>query len=113
MSPTLEHYACMVDMLGRAGRLVEAYEIIRGMSLHPDKCVWGAFLGGCKLHGNLELAEFVAKDHFESGSNDVTFYVLMSNMYFEAGMLEDAERIRRAMKEMELKKTAGRSTVNQ
>jgi pentatricopeptide repeat protein len=113
MSPTLEHYACMVDMLGRAGRLVEAYEIIRGMSLRPDKCVWGAFLGGCKLHGNLELAEFVAKDLFQSGSNDVTFYVLMSNMYFEAGMLEDAERIRRAMKEMELKKTAGRSAVNQ
>ncbi|KAK8447442.1 hypothetical protein SEVIR_8G076201v4 [Setaria viridis] len=113
MSPTLEHYACMVDMLGRAGRLVEAYEIIRKMSIRPDKCVWGAFLGGCRLHGNLELAEFVAKDLFQSGSHDVTFYVLMSNMYFEAGMLEDAERIRRAMKEMELKKTAGRSAVNQ
>ena len=113
MSPTLEHYACMVDMLGRAGRLVEAYEIIRGMSLRPDKCVWGAFLGGCKLHSNLELAEFVAKDLFQSGSNDVTFYVLMSNMYFEAGMLKDAERMRWAMKEMELNKTAGRSAVNQ
>ncbi|XP_062198000.1 pentatricopeptide repeat-containing protein At3g12770-like [Phragmites australis] len=111
MSPTLEHYACMVDMLGRAGRLVEAYEIIRGMSVRPDKCVWGAFLGGCRLHGNLELAEFVAKDLFQSGSNDVTFYVLMSNMYFEAGLLEDAERMRKAMKEMELKKTAGRSLV--
>ncbi|CAN6362608.1 unnamed protein product [Urochloa humidicola] len=113
MSPTLEHYACMVDMLGRAGRLVEAYEIIRGMAMCPDKCVWGAFLGGCRLHGNLELAEFVAKELFQSGSNDVTFYVLMSNMYFEAGMLDDAERMRRAMKEMELKKTAGRSAVNQ
>jgi pentatricopeptide repeat protein len=113
MSPTLEHYACMVDMLGRAGRLVEAYEIIRGMSIRPDKCVWGAFLGGCRLHGNLELAEFVAKDLFQSGSHDVTFYVLMSNMYFEAGMLEHAERIRRAMKEMELKKKAGRSAVKQ
>lgn len=44
-------------------------------------------------------------------SNDVTFYVLMANMYFEAGMLEDAERMRRAMKEMELKKTAGHSSV--
>ncbi|TVU26063.1 hypothetical protein EJB05_28592, partial [Eragrostis curvula] len=112
MSPTLEHYACMVDMLGRASRLVEAYEIIRGMSIRPDKCVWGAFLGGCRLHGNLELAEFVAKDLFQSGSNDVTFYVVMSNMYFEAGMLEDAERMRRAMKEMELKKMAGRSLVS-
>ncbi|CAO2145988.1 unnamed protein product [Urochloa humidicola] len=113
MSPTLEHYACMVDMLGRSDRLLEAYEIIRGMTMCPDKCVWGAFLGGCRLHGNLELAELVAKDLFQSGSNDVTFYVLMSNMYFEAGMLEDAERMRRAMKEMELKKTAGRSAVNQ
>ncbi|OEL22544.1 Pentatricopeptide repeat-containing protein [Dichanthelium oligosanthes] len=113
MSHTLEHYACMVDMLGRAGRLVEAYEIIRGMSIRPDKCVWGAFLGGCRLHGNLELAEFVAKDLFKLGSSDVTFYILMSNMYFEAGMLEDAERMRRTMKEMELKKKAGRSTVNQ
>ncbi|PNT63770.1 hypothetical protein BRADI_4g20810v3 [Brachypodium distachyon] len=111
MSPTLEHYACMLDMLGRAGRLVEAYEIIRGMSVQPDKCVWGAFLGGCRLHCNLELAEFVANDLFQSGSNDVTFYVLMANMYFEAGMLEDAERMRRAMKEMELKKTAGHSSV--
>ncbi|VAI60097.1 unnamed protein product [Triticum turgidum subsp. durum] len=97
--------------LGRAGRLVEAYEIIRGMSMQPDKCIWGAFLGGCRLHGNLELAEFVAKDLFQSGSNDVTFYVLMANMYFEAGMLEDAERTRRTMKEMELKKTAGHSLV--
>ncbi|CAL4988953.1 unnamed protein product [Urochloa decumbens] len=113
MSPTLEHYACMVDMLGRAGRLVEAYEIIRGMLMRPDKCVWGAFLGGCRLHSNLELAEFVAKDLFRSGSSDVTFYVLMSNMYFEAGMVEDAERMRLAIEEMELKKTAGRSAVNQ
>ena len=113
MSPTLEHYACMVDMLGRAGRLNQAYQIIRGMPMCPDKCVWGAFLGGCRLHGNLELAEFVAKDLFQSGSNDVTFYVLMSNLYFEAGMLEDAERMRRAMKDMELKKTAGRSAVSQ
>ncbi|XP_051179667.1 pentatricopeptide repeat-containing protein At3g12770-like [Lolium perenne] len=111
ISPTLENYACMVDMLGRAGRLVEAYEIIKGMSLRPDKCIWGAFLGGCRLHGNLELAEFVAKDLFQSGSHDVTFYVLMANMYFEAGMVEDAERMRRTMEGMELKKTAGRSSV--
>jgi pentatricopeptide repeat protein len=111
VSPTLENYACMVDMLGRAGRLVEAYEIIRGMSMRPDKCIWGAFLGGCRLHGNLDLAEFVANDLFQSGSHDVTFYVLMANMYFEAGMPEDAERIRRTMEEMELKKTAGRSLV--
>ncbi|EAY80537.1 hypothetical protein OsI_35717 [Oryza sativa Indica Group] len=111
MSPTLEHYACMVDMLGRAGRLVEAYGIIRGMPIRPDKCVWGAFLGGCRLHGMVELAEYVAKELFDSGSNDVTFYVLMANMYFEAGMLEDAERIRGVMKEMELKKTAGHSLV--
>ncbi|KAK3118680.1 hypothetical protein QOZ80_9BG0704020 [Eleusine coracana subsp. coracana] len=112
ISPGLEHYACIVDMLGRAGRLVEAYDIIKGMSMHPDKCVWGAFLGGCRLHGKLELAEFVANDLLQSGFIDVKFYVLMSNMYFEAGMLEDAERMRKAMKEMELSKMAGRSLVS-
>jgi pentatricopeptide repeat protein len=112
VSPTLEHYACIVDMLGRAGRLVEAYEIIKEMSMRPDKCVWGAFLGGCRLHGKLELAEFVAKDLFQSGFIDVTFYVLMSNIYFEARMLEDAERMRKNMKEMELSKMAGRSLVS-
>ncbi|KAL5204919.1 hypothetical protein ABZP36_009790 [Zizania latifolia] len=111
MSPILEHYACMVDMLGRIGRLTEAYGIIRGMSIRPDKCVFGAFLGGCRLHGMVELAEYVAKELFSSGSNDVTFYVLMANMYFEAGMLEDAERIRVTMKEMDLKKTNGHSLV--
>jgi pentatricopeptide repeat protein len=89
MSQTLEHYACIVNMLGRAGRLVEAYEIIEGMSMRPDKCLWGAFLGGCRLHGKLELAVFVAKDLFQSGFIDVTFYFLMSNICFEAGMLEN------------------------
>ncbi|KAL5203671.1 hypothetical protein ABZP36_008542 [Zizania latifolia] len=59
----------------------------------------------------VEHAEYVAKELFSSGSNDVTFYVLMANMYFEAGMLEDAERIRVTMKEMDLKKTTGHSLV--
>jgi hypothetical protein len=92
MSPTLEHYACIVNMIGRAGRLVEAYEIIKGMSMRPDKFVWGAFLGGCRLHGKLELAEFVANDLFQSGFIDVTFYVLMSNIYTLIGKCTEDEK---------------------
>lgn len=112
MTPTVEHCACMVDLLGRSGRLVDAYEFIKRMPVEADAGVWGALLGACRIHGNLELAEFVAEDLFRLGSHNVTFYVLMSNMYAEAGRWEDAARLRNMMREMELKKIPGCSLVN-
>ncbi|KAJ4960050.1 hypothetical protein NE237_019960 [Protea cynaroides] len=59
--PRSEHYACMVDLLGRAGQLNEALEFIKGMPLKPDYGVWGSLLGACRIHSNVELAEFAAK----------------------------------------------------
>ncbi|KAG1342641.1 pentatricopeptide repeat-containing protein, chloroplastic-like [Cocos nucifera] len=112
ITPTVEHCACMVDLLGRAGRLVDAYEFIKRMAVEPDAGVWGAFLGACRIHGNLELAEFVAEDLFRLGFHNVTFYVLMSNMHAEAGRWEDAARLRNMMRELELKKIPGCSLVN-
>ncbi|XP_008797358.2 putative pentatricopeptide repeat-containing protein At3g11460, mitochondrial [Phoenix dactylifera] len=112
IKPTVEHCACMVDLLGRAGRLVDAYEFIKRMPVEPDASVWGALLGACRIHGNLELAEFVAEDLFRLGSHNATFYVLMSNMYAEAGRWEDAARLRNMMRELELKKIPGCSLVN-
>ncbi|KAM3237688.1 hypothetical protein P3L10_012718 [Capsicum annuum] len=58
--PGMEQCACMVDLLGRAGQLLEAYEFIENMPIEPDANVWGALLGACKIHGNLEMAEYVA-----------------------------------------------------
>ncbi|PHU20485.1 hypothetical protein BC332_11636 [Capsicum chinense] len=56
----MEQCTCMVDLLGRAGQLLEAYEFIENMPIGPDANVWGALLGACKIHGNLEMAEYVA-----------------------------------------------------
>ncbi|XP_054800171.1 pentatricopeptide repeat-containing protein At5g56310-like [Prosopis cineraria] len=57
INPKIEHYGCMVDILGRAGRLQEAMELIRTMPFAPDAIVWRAFLGACRIHKNIELAE--------------------------------------------------------
>ncbi|XP_034687454.1 pentatricopeptide repeat-containing protein At3g46790, chloroplastic-like [Vitis riparia] len=59
--PRLEHYTCMVDMLGRAGRVEEAEELIEGMEVEPDEALWGALLASCKIHGKVEVAERVAE----------------------------------------------------
>ncbi|XP_060673003.1 putative pentatricopeptide repeat-containing protein At1g56570 isoform X2 [Ziziphus jujuba] len=59
LRPILEHYTCMVDMLGRVGRVEEAEELILGMELEPDEALWSALLGACKHHGKVEMAERV------------------------------------------------------
>lgn len=109
--PGVEHCACMVDLLGRAGSLMEAYEFIEKMPVEPDVSVWGALLGSCRIHSNLELAELVAEKLFLLDPQTVTFYVLMSNIYAEAGRWEDAARLRKLMEERELKKIPGHSLV--
>ncbi|XAR48731.1 hypothetical protein NMG60_11031644 [Bertholletia excelsa] len=60
MTPRLEHYTCMVDMLGRAGHLEEAEALIMGMEIDPDEALWGALLGACKIHGKVDVADRVA-----------------------------------------------------
>ncbi|XP_042388735.1 pentatricopeptide repeat-containing protein At3g12770-like [Zingiber officinale] len=113
LTPTLEHCTCMVDLLGRAGRLAEAYKFIKGMAVEPDIGVWGALLGACRIHGELEMAEAVTEELSPRlGCRNSTVYVLMANMYAEAGRWEEAERVRERMREMELRKDPGQSFVN-
>ncbi|KAK9142189.1 hypothetical protein Syun_011589 [Stephania yunnanensis] len=111
ITPGVEHCACLVDLLGRVGRLNEAYEFIKQMPVEPDVGVWGALLSACRIHGNLKLAELVADHIFLLNPQTVTYYVLMSNIYADAGRWEDVERLRNLMKERELKKIPGHSLV--
>lgn len=83
--PGVEHFACMVDLLGRAGCLTEAYELMRNMPTAPDESVWGALLGACRIHGNVEIAEHVANWLLHLDPKPVTFYVLMSHIYADVG----------------------------
>lgn len=103
IKPTIEHYSCMVDLLGRAGYLDEAWDFIQTMPLKPDATIWGAFLGSCRIHTNLEFAEIAAKELFKLEPYNSANYVLMMNLYAMSNRWEDVELIRGLMGEKGVK----------
>ncbi|OVA10018.1 Pentatricopeptide repeat [Macleaya cordata] len=105
--PDVKHYTCMVDLLGRAGRLNEAMELIEGMTVEKDDGLWGALLGACRIHGNIELAEKAAKSLLEIQTQNPGHYVLLSNIYANAGRWEEVANVRDLMTKMRLKKIPG------
>ncbi|KAK9271618.1 hypothetical protein L1049_001981 [Liquidambar formosana] len=111
IEPGVEHYGCMVDLLGRAGYLNDAYDLIKGMKVRPDFVVWGALLGACRIHKNVELGEISAKKLFELDPKNCGYYVLLSNIYADAGRWEDVERMRVFIKNCGLAKPPGFSLV--
>ncbi|XP_010255237.1 PREDICTED: pentatricopeptide repeat-containing protein At3g46790, chloroplastic-like [Nelumbo nucifera] len=106
-----EHYACMVDLLGRAGRLNEAVKFINEMPVEAGKDVYGALLGACRIHNNIELAEKAAERLFILDPDNAGRYVLLAKMYEDAGRWEDAARLRKLMKEKQVRKPLGSSMV--
>lgn len=109
--PELEHYACMVDLLGRAGLLQEAESFITSMPIKPDSVIWGALLGACRVHGNAEMGQRVGKvllryDQYNDGR-----YILLSNIYAESMKGEDAEEIRKTMRRIKIKRVPGCSLI--
>ncbi|CAO1944622.1 unnamed protein product [Urochloa humidicola] len=111
LRPTLEHYTCMVDLLGRAGRLEEARELISSMPMAADGAVWGALLGACKIHKNVEVGEEAFERIAELEPSNAGYYVLMSNIYTDTGQLDGVARVRAMMRERGLKKEPGCSYV--
>lgn len=111
IEPGVEHYGCMVDLVGRAGCLDEAYDIIKKMKVKPDAAIWGALLSACRIHKNVELAEISAKRLFELDATNCGYYVLLSNIYAEAGMWKDVERMRVLVKTRGIQKPPGYSSV--
>ncbi|XVF06737.1 hypothetical protein REPUB_Repub06bG0076300 [Reevesia pubescens] len=104
ITPGLEHYAAMADLLGRAGKLEEAYEFISGMHIEPTGSIWSTLLSACRVHKNLELAEKVAKEIFKVDPENVGAYILMSNMYAAARRWKDAAKMRIFMKKRGIRK---------
>ncbi|XP_010258697.1 PREDICTED: pentatricopeptide repeat-containing protein At4g21300 [Nelumbo nucifera] len=107
----MEHYACMVDLFGRAGRLLEALDIIRRMPFNADAGIWGALLGACRVHGNVELAELASKHLFELDPQNSGYYVLLSNVHADAGQWECVLKVRSLMKERGVQKLPGYSWI--
>ncbi|XP_022757221.1 pentatricopeptide repeat-containing protein At2g03880, mitochondrial [Durio zibethinus] len=111
IKPGPEHYACMIDLLGRSGKLVEAETLLYQMDVEPDATVWKALLAACRVHGNLELGERAAKNLFELEPTNAVPYIMLSNMYSASGKWEDAARIRRMMKSRGITKEPGFSWI--
>ncbi|KAK9094754.1 hypothetical protein Scep_026223 [Stephania cephalantha] len=105
--PDVDHYACVVDTLGRAGKLNEAYNLINSMPVKPDDCVWGALLSACRIQGNVPLAEVAASRLIELKPKHPGYHVLLSNIYKDASQWNEAMQVRAAMKEKGVKKFPG------
>jgi pentatricopeptide repeat protein len=109
--PRGEHYACMVDLLGRFGHLDEAEDFVNKMPVEPNAAVWGALLGACITHGNVQLGERAAEHLFKLQPENPATYVAMSNIYASSGRWGDASRMRKMMRKMGLKKQPGYSWI--
>ncbi|XP_058106940.1 pentatricopeptide repeat-containing protein At1g11290, chloroplastic-like [Magnolia sinica] len=111
IKPKKEHYACVVDMLGRAGRLKEAERFIEDMGIGSDASSWEALLGACTIHGEIELGERSAEKIMELEPEKNGPYVLLSNIYAEKGMWEEKRKVRGRLDASGLRKEAGHSWV--
>jgi len=107
-----EHYSCMVDMLGRAGRLEEAENLVGRIPGQPGLSVLQSLLGACRIHGNVEMGERIADALMEMEPMGSGSYVLMSNLYAEKGQWEKVAKIRKGMRERGVKKEIGFSWVD-
>ncbi|XP_057837437.2 pentatricopeptide repeat-containing protein At2g13600 isoform X2 [Cryptomeria japonica] len=111
IKPTVDHYVCMVDLLGRAGYLEETLNFIIKMPVKPVVVVWMCFLGACKSHINIGLGVFAAMLLFDLDPNNAATYVLLSNIYAEVGRWDEVQIVRRLMKDRGIKKIPGCSWI--
>jgi pentatricopeptide repeat protein len=99
IQPTLKHFGCMVHLLGRANCFEEAHKLITAMPIEPDSLTWGALLGACRVHNNVELAELAAEEQLKlQPKNPAAVFMLLSNIYAAASRWNDVAKIRKVMK---------------
>ncbi|XP_047325876.1 pentatricopeptide repeat-containing protein At1g31920 [Impatiens glandulifera] len=108
IEPTVQHYGCMVDLLGRAGKVKEAFALIEGMSMEPNDVVWRSLLTSCRLHNELRLGEIAAKRILLLNVGDFT---MLSDLYARNGMWDDVAAVRKEIVEMGLSRNLGKCTV--
>uniref|UniRef100_A0A0E0JES8 DYW domain-containing protein n=1 Tax=Oryza punctata TaxID=4537 RepID=A0A0E0JES8_ORYPU len=111
ISPTVVHYGCLIDVLGRAGKLKEALDTIIEMPMKPNSTIWGTLLAACRVHGNSEIGELAAERLLELDPDNSTAYILLSNMYAKSNRWKDVRRIRQIIMEKGIKKEPGCSMI--
>jgi pentatricopeptide repeat protein len=109
--PMIQHYGCLVDLLGRAGFLKEAFNLASNLPEDPGFVIWSSLLAACRSHGNVEMAELTASKLAEAKPSHGSSYVLLSNTYARAEQWEDSKRTRRRMEEHRVAKKPGLSWI--
>ncbi|KAJ0764279.1 putative tetratricopeptide-like helical domain superfamily, DYW domain-containing protein [Helianthus annuus] len=112
IEPDVSHYVTMVDLLGRAGQLDRALNFINELPIEPTSAIWGALLGACRMHKNMELGAYAAERVFELDPYDSGPHILLYNIYASAGKWNEASKVRKFMKEIGVKKEPACSWVD-
>ncbi|GAV77581.1 PPR domain-containing protein/PPR_2 domain-containing protein/PPR_3 domain-containing protein/DYW_deaminase domain-containing protein [Cephalotus follicularis] len=112
LTPKIEHYACMVDILGRAGRLEEAEMLIKKMPIPPNEVVFGSLLASCSVHGKFEQGEGILKELIQMDPLNTEYHILLSNMYALAGKRYKATCLRQVLKLRGIRKVPGMSCIH-
>ncbi|KAE8675451.1 Golgi apparatus membrane protein-like protein ECHIDNA [Hibiscus syriacus] len=111
VNPDQEIYGCVVDLLGRGGRVEEAYQLIKSMPFKPNESVWGALLGACKAHKLTKMGKLAAFKLLDLRPNNLGAYVILSNIYAAEGKWGEFARMRKLMRRTGSRKEAGRSWI--
>ncbi|KAJ1293348.1 hypothetical protein BS78_01G060800 [Paspalum vaginatum] len=112
ISPRMEHFASMVDLYSRSGKLDKAVQFITDMPFKPDAGIWGTILHACRVHRNVELADIASQELFKLDPGNSGYYVLMSNINAVAGRWDGVSKVRRMMKNNKVQKIPGYSWVD-
>ncbi|XP_024967869.1 pentatricopeptide repeat-containing protein At1g15510, chloroplastic [Cynara cardunculus var. scolymus] len=100
LAPNVKHYACVVDLLGRAGKLEEAHRFIEKMPIKPDQAIWGALLNACRIHKQVELGEVAAQHILDMDEPEsVGYYGLLCDFYADIGKWDEVGRVKKLMRE--------------
>ncbi|KAG6398348.1 hypothetical protein SASPL_139806 [Salvia splendens] len=111
LRPSMDNYACVVDLLGRAGCLQEAEAVIRAMPMRPNEVVLGSLLGACSVHRAHDVAERLLKDLTRMHPHNTEHHVLLSNMYALSGKMAKAHSFRKDLRNRGIRKVPGISTM--
>lgn len=109
--PNIHHYGCMVDILGRAGLVDEAYDLVISMPIKPDAAMWRTLLGACRIHRHVILGERVIEHLIELKAQEAGDYVLLLNIYSSVGNWEKVIEVRKLMKDKGIQTTPASSTI--
>ncbi|KAJ9707830.1 hypothetical protein PVL29_000075 [Vitis rotundifolia] len=111
VDPKHDHFACMVDLLSRAGDLNGAYQIITSLPFPANSSIWGALLNGCRIHKRMDIIKSIEKNLLDVDTADTGYYTLLSNIYAEEGTWDKFGKVRSMMKSKGLRKVPGYSTI--